>query len=745
MKMLNFWFNLLLSDLIDITMTEQPAQDPPWSSAASVQMPDTLHVDLPHADPLEARFTICKCLTDMTTEHCAEMEDSLVSCEMITIMANSCLDIIQTFAEAIVDVVIPQVYRYKRIYGTFTPSVLGLTEDRIHTYLGDSVEQGLSNALQINLENCLDAKEFSLMLSRHISETVNSVLALTTLTSTPESRLPVLFVTSCLISNEDFSELVRHFANVLVGASKPLRRAQQKTEDQQSQTVESELIVFHFSSESDLTTLVKTYITRMVKVLKSSQMPHRDVNSSNRRDVCVRVGTNTLILTVEDRESDRQRSAMPSHWGFDAIPGAVPDSDVTKSSSESPPFSSVTVIAATEDRSAPLGPSGIESIEIIADELVQEIVQENFPGAKETDTVQKLRELTDRIFDVVMSGHDYQIPSVPAGTRMCDTVTYRRLREKDVTDPGIVAHTLYLRTEEVAARCAVQVLLWLQLYSELPLHPDSDWFAFNELSDNSDEEADWRYAAGDYMGVHSSLYSYGSYATSMPLIDVIPDTPDPTATQLEQTLVHKSVMTLVVGEILNVIGIRDETTLWDFVMKAAVDLQDVDPELYNYFQAFFMGRHYRDMCTATVSELLSDFGTLQKLQEAVRSGDPRFEAALMRAVRKQWEIIPPHRNTAKKTTCGFFKKFKKLCCKKRRSSEIQHVTSLTRDQDGSQFEDHVTNEEPLKDNTEHGQGPTMSKMAAFVRHMCRRTTKMCCSIAKAPGRPFACCLRPESQ
>ncbi|XP_037607638.1 uncharacterized protein LOC119477574 isoform X1 [Sebastes umbrosus] len=714
-------------------MTERPAQDPPGSSAASVQMPDTLHVDLPHVDSQEVRFTINNSLIHMTAEHWAEMEDSVVSSEMMAVMADTCMDIIQTFAEAILDVVMPQVYRYMRIYGTFSPSVLGLTEDRIQTYLGDSVEQGLSNALHINLQNCVVSKEFSLMLLRHISETVNSVLALTTLTSTPESRLPVFSVSSCLISNEDLTEMVCHFASILVGASKPRRRAQQETEDQQSQISESEL-VFNLEIESHLTAM-EAYITRMVKVLKSAQMPHRDLNLNNRRDVCVRVGKNTQIMTVEDRESDRQKSAASSHWGFDAIPGAVPDSDVTESRSESPPFSSVTVLAATEDRS---GPSAMDSIEYIAFELTNELVHEDSPGVKKTDTAQKLRELTDRIFNMVMGGHDYQIPSVPAGMRMMDTVTYRRLREKDVTDPGIVAHTLYLRTEEVVARCAMQARLWLQLYLEPHPDPRPHLFTLEDSYDEHVKETDLQYAAGDYIGVPSSPSAYGSSATLMTHIDVIPETQDPTPSRLQEILAHKSLLTLVVGEMLNIVGVRDETTLRDLVMKAAVELVDEDPELCTYFHAFFMGRHYGDMCRDTVSDLLSDFGSLQKLQEAVRSGDPMFEAALMRALRKQWDIFSlpvRHRNTAVEKICIFFMKILKLCCKIRRSNKIQPVTSLTRDQDGSQFDDHVTNEEPLKDNTEQCQSPTM----------CRRTKKMCSSIARALGRPFACCLCPESQ
>lgn len=90
----------------------------------------------------------------------------------------------------------------------------------------------------------------------------------------------------------------------------------------------------------------------MVKVLKSEvQRPHCDISSSNRRDVCFRVGINTQILTVEDSESHGQESSMPSYSGLDTIPGLIPESDDAECHSESYLLSSVTVISTKEERS----------------------------------------------------------------------------------------------------------------------------------------------------------------------------------------------------------------------------------------------------------------------------------------------------------------------------------------------------------------------------------------------------------
>ncbi|XP_074471535.1 uncharacterized protein LOC141756016 [Sebastes fasciatus] len=635
-------------------MTERPAQDPPGSSAASVQMPDTLHVDLPHVDPQEVRLTINKLLMHMTAEHRAEMEDNLVSSEMIAVMVDCCMDIIQTSAEAIVDVVMPQVYRYLRIYGTFSPSILGLTEDRIQTYLGDSVERGLSNTLKVNVQDFVETKYFSQMLCSYISETVNTVLDLTTQTPTPESRLPVVFVSGVVSSLEAYANLLRLFAKILVGAVKARQRAQKTTEDEWSQTSEAKPLLFVLATKKDLTTMTEAYITRMVKHLKNVQKPHRCVNSSNRRDVCVRVGTNTQILTVKNRESERQRSAAPSHCGFDAIPAAVHDGDVIESRSESPPFGSVTVIDATEDRSAPSsGPSAMESIKNIAVELVQAFLEEVPEEEEVAHTGQKLKELIDRIFNVVMGGHDYQIPSVPAGMRLMDTVTYRRLRGRDVTDPGIVAHTLYLRTEEVVTRCAWQILLPDKLHLQLLQHPTVNSGVQSTTSD-----------CGRVVGEGCYEANQGSNAT----YDVIHETQELTESQMQQSLAHTTLMTLVVGQMLNIIGVRDRAMIADLVMKVAEELQDVDPEKYKHFHAFFMGKHYKDISQAALNNLLWTYGSLQELHEAVRDQDPRFEASLLTVLRRQWEttLTPvPDRKTDKKTSVSFFDKLKKLCCKKK--------------------------------------------------------------------------------
>lgn len=624
------------------------------------------------------------------------MTNGLVSCVTTTVLANSCMDIIQIFAETIIDVVMPQVYRYMRTYGTFSPSVLGLTEDRIHTYLGDSIEQALANALKIKVQNFVATKEFSKSLLRHISKTVNSVLTLFTQTPILESRLPVVFVSGCVTSIGELTDMVRQFATILTGAFEAQQRAQKMTEDQRRQTAsyepgrEVELPIFNLNSRSDLKKLVKTYIIRMLKVLKNAQMPNCEMSPSNHGDVCIRVGSKTHILTVEDRKSDRQESAMSSYCGLDSIPGAVPDSNDTESHSDRCPFSSITVISTTEDHSSRLSPTVMESIKNIADELVQDFLEVNLQRAVQTDSwleVVKLRELTNRTFNVVMTGRDYQIPLAPAGTRICDTVIYRNLRRKGVTDPGIVAHALYLRTAEVVTRCAVQVLLWSELHAEQSDYPSP--LAFEQLSVDPDFVL-VGHAAGDHLEVVPVIPPSPVLSQeNIPTYEVIPEPLELTQSQLLGGNFHASLLTLLVREMLIVIGIENSEMICEVVKKVIQQLQDVDPMLYNHFYDTLMGRSFKDIYQAGISDLLLEFGSVDELKEVVRAGDPTFEEAIVRALRTQLGMSTypePHRNTAKKSTCGFFKKLKKLCSKKKKAGKTTPVISLIRDQDRSQLQ-----------------------------------------------------------
>lgn len=609
------------------------------------------------------------------------IEDGLVNAELAAVLADSCMDIIQTLAQTILDVVMLQVYRQRRTCATFSPTVLSLTEGQIHAYLGDSIQQALANSLRLPVQTLGLTKVFAELLVRHISKTVNSVLALSTQTSILESRVPVFFVSGCQTLLQDLRYMVGHIAAILIASL----NHPEVTEAQSSQTasfehrnlLELESPVFCFSTKNGLKGFLKTYITRMVNVLKRAHMQNREsrMSSSNRRDVCIIVGSNTQILTVEDIEAHEQ-SAKSSYSGLDVIPGAVPDND--DAPSEANPFSSVTVIDTTEDTC----PDEADTIKNIADELVKAVLGGDQQEEAETDSCQesgndglavvycsKLKELTDRIFHLVMSGQDYQIPYLPVGMRMCDSVTYRKLRRGGVTNPGIVTQALYMRTEELVSRCAVQALIWSTLDSL-----DSDLLFGYSSQDPSMQSSESGFqpvpAAGDCEPTVPRVILPAPRHLSNSTFDIIPEQPEQTQSQLLASNVHTSLLTLLVGEMLARIDIRDGEMILEVAKKAVVQIQDADPKLYDHFHASFMGQSYRDICQTAINDLLLEFGSVEGMKEAVRAGDPNFQEALMRALRKQLFPTPPvsSGNAAKTTTCSFFKKLKRLCCKKTSTS-----------------------------------------------------------------------------
>nr|XP_046230016.1 uncharacterized protein LOC124051034 [Scatophagus argus] len=710
-------------------MTEQTDLDQAGCSAALT--PDTLHIDLPHVDQMEVCYTIMKCLIQIKPKDWELMADGFVTCELLTELGSYCMDIIQTLSEAILDVVLPQVYKYMKTYGTFAPTAFCLPEDRIHAYLGDSIEQALSKCLKIQVQRFTASKLFCKLLLTHISKTVNSVLALSTQTPMLESRLPVVFVSGCVSSIRDLEDMVSQLALILTRA---LERPAQKMENAPtSQTASNEDIyskgspIFCHGYRRDLKKLLMTYIINMVKFLKCNAKLEHCAEHSNYRDMCIRVGTNAQILSEEDSEAHGKQSAMSSHSDWDALPGAVPESNNDKDS----PFRSVTVISSLEYHSPVLGSSAMDSIASIADELadLQKAGETDGGGLEGVDDV-KLRELTDRIFSVVMSGRDYQIPLVQAGTRMCDTVIYRKLRRGDVTNRGIIAHTLYVRTEEVVTRCAVQVLLWSAI---CPKSGFSSPYTPDQLSEPLDSMFIDSFEGGDHVRVvplhNSPSLSQHSDITH----DVISEVLLPSQSELVQGIVHLSMLSLLVGEMLTVIGIRSSQVICEVTRNTVQQLFGVFPMMYNNFHVSLMGQSYKDILQTVISDLLQEFGSLQAIQALVTSRDPRFGEAVERALTKQLTIptsAVPHGKEGKEMTCSFFKKFKRWCCKNTAKKTGKNNIYLISGHDN----DHLSEDEPLKDQTE--------------RHWCPfiwQLRKTFSSFARALGRPFVTCFCPESE
>lgn len=573
------------------------------------------------------------------------------------------MDLIQTFAQAILDVILPQVHTHMRTHGTFSPTILGVTEDRIQAYMGASIGQALSSCLRFNVQDLQDTKLFCELLFKYISQSVNAVLALTTQTPILESKVPVIFVSGCVSYNRDLKCMVSHMAFILLQALNPQPDTVAMCNDIKSPW-------YNFNSRRDLKKMVKTYITRMVRVLRSSQRAPSRVSSDNQRDICIRVGTNAKLLTVEKSKSQQQKSTKDSFSGSDFIPGAVPDK--SGSTSESSPFLLVTVIGTTEnDLFSAIMEN--QTITNLADELVEaflndlgevtETVAEQNTALQLDDVdKEKIRTFTDRVFELVMSGHDYQVPLVPAQRRMCETVTYRRLRRWDITDLGIITHTLYLRTEEVVTRCVVDVLLWQTLGYWGPDYPStsSSLSTAAELFLRRDEAGDLSISSPEENISTDSLsrQSQISYAT-------FSDDSESIESNLLENVLLGSLVTQLVGEMLIIMAIRNTAILLDLVPRIRQRLHQIGPMMYHFFHASLMGQRYNDIIQATFTNLLLEFASLQEMQEAVLARDPSFEEAMVTALTKQLSILSEtaESDDDKKTTCSLLKKVKTLCCK----------------------------------------------------------------------------------
>lgn len=625
------------------------------------------------------------------------MLDGFVSCKMMSVLAFSCMEMIQTFAEAIIDAVMPSVYTYIRTHGGSSETIFRVPEDQIQTYMGNSVKQALNNCLKVNIQDYISTKVFCETLIRHISNRVNSVLALFTQSPNLQSRLPVFYVSGCLTNIIDLKNVVFQMATILMTVLYIREQTQQVINgppnlfEMFEPTLDSDNPALFFFSRSDLKKLVKTYIIRMFKVLQNSQSPPVRISSSNHRDICIRVGANTNILTVEESELHEQMSPVDSLSGLDSIPGAV--SDRSESPPENCPFLSVTVIRATEYYRSLTTTMEMDIIMNIADELIQTFLQMHkeggwkkmdsgeMPDLQLEDAEKKIiRQFTGRIFDIVMKGHDYyQIPLVPVGTQMCDTVTYRRLQ--NTSDKDIIAHVLYMKTEEVVTRCVVQVLLW-SILNEQDSDDPSPLLNLEDLPGDPDFFVP-RNAAGDRIEEDNIVVAYHSVPSLIEPIAV----PESAQSALLEKKLLTALVTQLVGRMLIMMDIRDNPTLSALVTKITEYFYEMDPSMYDHFYASLLDQKYGDNYQTTFNNLLLEFDSLQAMQEAVMSGDPSFEEAMIGALTKQLrfprETPVSCEKSVKKSRCGFFKKVKKWCCKKRNTTT---VISLTTDQEDNKLQ-----------------------------------------------------------
>ncbi|KAM7395029.1 hypothetical protein PAMA_006668 [Pampus argenteus] len=442
------------------------------------------------------------------------------------------------------------------------------------------------------------------------------------------------------------------------------------------------------------------------------------VNTGSSSDICVIVGSSSEILTVEESEVHEQ-PATSSYSGLDAIPGGVPDNEPSPATS---PVSTVTVNGTEVYNEA-------ESIENVVDELVQTIrggdqeSAESVTSDQEAACSRKLKELTDRLFNLVVSGQDYQIPQLPDGMRMCDIVTYRKTRRCYGINPDVIIQALYMRTEELVSRCVVQAVMWRTID-----RPGSEFVSTYDSCLKLD--------SGTYCETVDSGPPFGCIANSTisntPTIIkrvTISNTPESTQSKLLTYIMHKIQLNLLVGSILTSLDIVNDNKVLELTDKI---VEDFDLKLYDYFQTTIMGKTHKDFGKIIINDLLLEFGSVEELQEKVRAEDPKFEEALKRALMKQLRFP-----TTKTMSCSFFKKCKRLWCKKKseKDRKTQTVRSPTCDEDKGKYQEYLN-------EAEQPQCLPKSTIASFSRRMCSSLRKTFFSVVKTLRRPFmACCSR----
>ncbi|KAF3702587.1 hypothetical protein EXN66_Car018275 [Channa argus] len=476
-------------------MAEQPTQGQPEGSAASAQTPHSVHIELPSVNPDDVFFIISKCLLDILVEHWDLLKSNYVTSDILTALAASCMEIVQKLAEGILDIIIPQFYSYIRTHGSISPPNFRVTEDQIQAYMEDSLEQALTMGLKINVRYFSHTKMFSQLLQGHISRTVNSVLVVFTQSPTLVSRLPVILVSGCVTSITNLKHMVNEMATMLTYALNPEQRLQEFIDDKSSSAIKCDELdspLFCFNSRDDFRDQMKAYLIYMLEVLRKNLEKPCQISSKNKRVICILVGTNTKILTVEDSESHGHKSPKDSCCDLNSIPGSVPETDKAES---------LTIARETEDRSRSVDSTrDFVFIRNIVDELMQAFMddvhtEEETAGAQtaglQLDAAKEdtIRKVTNRIFDLLMNGHIYQIPTLLPRRHVGDTITYARLMRGNIVDQGIIAHTVYMSTEEVVTRCVVQMLLWTELNIQKKGLP-SPTLAAGELSPEPDFEED---------------------------------------------------------------------------------------------------------------------------------------------------------------------------------------------------------------------------------------------------------------
>ncbi|XP_064815407.1 uncharacterized protein LOC135531219 isoform X1 [Oncorhynchus masou masou] len=237
----------------------------------------TRALDLPPIDPDAFNPIIIRFLEKLTEEQWRQLSIGRMDPVMRALLAEMCLQIVRFVSEAILEVIIPAIFRFVRIYSHVSPvsgkslteserssstnlkvrkrgsskssrsctakssssrngsqtvlpntqgdgesisseplsDFFGITEDSLLTGVQDSFKKSLNNVLCIQREGQVDTQSLSRVIVGEVSKKVNSIISVAIQTPISGRMSPVIFASGGVSSTKVVEEMVSGISNIL--------------------------------------------------------------------------------------------------------------------------------------------------------------------------------------------------------------------------------------------------------------------------------------------------------------------------------------------------------------------------------------------------------------------------------------------------------------------------------------------------------------------------------------------------
>ncbi|XP_036836141.1 uncharacterized protein LOC118936380 isoform X5 [Oncorhynchus mykiss] len=237
----------------------------------------TRALDLPPINPDAFNPVIIRFLEKLTEEQWRQLSIGRMDPVMRALLAEMCLEIVRFVSEAILEVIIPAIFRFVRIYSHVSPvsgkslteserssstnlkvrkrgsskssrsctakssssrngsqtllpntqgdgesisseplsDFFGITEDSLLTGVQDSFKESLNNVLCIQREGQVDTQSLSRVIVGEVSKKVNSIISVAIQTPISGRMSPVIFASGGVSSTKVVEEMVSGISNIL--------------------------------------------------------------------------------------------------------------------------------------------------------------------------------------------------------------------------------------------------------------------------------------------------------------------------------------------------------------------------------------------------------------------------------------------------------------------------------------------------------------------------------------------------